>query len=193
MEITGAGKSYFFGYMKENVLEMIESYNDEKLKEFYKGLLNIGSNKCEYLDLSYKVLTDTSLIINYRIVLPSYVTQFDNKYYLNPHLFKSGIDDYGVDSSKQYPVQFKYRSFSKNVLKVNMDDIKVNHLSANQSIEKEKYGFSINYTTSEKYVRIDSRYYENMMQLAKPDFPEYEVYYAALRKTKLDNIEFIKK
>lgn len=128
MEIKGSGRTYLYGYMKENVMEAIESYNDEKVKEFYKGLLDIGNNKCEYINVMYKMLNDTSMVLTYTISLPSYITQFENKFYLNPHLFKSGIDDYRVDSTKQYPVEFKFLSFTKHVVRVSAKDLSLSHM-----------------------------------------------------------------
>ena len=193
MEIKGTGKTFFFGYVKQNVLAAIESYDQEKLKDFYKGLLNIGSNKCEYAEVTYRQVSDTALRIDYNVTLPSYITQFENKIYLNPHIFKTGIDDYGVDSSKKYSVRFKYSASTRHVLKINLEDLVLAHQPANSSVEKEKYGFSDRYIQKSDYLLFDSRYYENMMELSRPDFPDYEVYYAAFRKSILDNISFNKK
>jgi len=193
MQIIGKGKSFFVGYLKENVLAALESLNEEKLKEFYMILLNIGNNKCEYLNVARSILNDTTLLVSYDFKLPSYMTQFENKFYLNPHLLKARIDDYGVDSSKKYSVQFKFLSFTRSVLKVNLEDMTVDHLPQNSTYKHDKFGFGIDYQNKGSHVLVNLSGYSNMMELAKPDFSAYEVYFASLRKSILDNISFYKK
>ena len=193
MEIKGNGKTFFFGYLKENMLEAINSLTEEKRMDFFKEILNVGNNKCNYTNIVHQQINDTTLLISYTISLPNYITQFENKYYLNPHLFKSGLDDYNIDSTRQYPVPFKYLSFTKHVLKVNKDSIEVNHMPVNASWAKDKFGFTITYENKEKYLLITSRYYENILELGKPDFQEYETYFTQLRKNYLDNIALLKK
>ena len=191
-EVKGNGKTFFIGYLKENMNAAINSISEDKLNDFYKEILNIGNNKCSYTNVVHQQVNDTTLKISYDIVLPNYITQFEDLYYINPNIYKSGMEDYQVDVERQHPIPFKYLSFTKHYVKINLDEMKLYHMPENSSYENEKFGFSVNYMNRGKYIYITANSYENVMQLNKPDFGNYSMYFTRFRKSSLDNISLKK-
>lgn len=189
-KVIGKGKTWFMGFMKENVSEALDNTRADRLNEFHRALLDIGNNKTEYENVKHTDVNDTSILFTYDLNSPSYLTKFENKIYLNLHMFKAGMSDYGIDTSRVHPINFRYRSFKSHYVLVDLQGMSLSVIPKDVLHDHPKYFFEVRYKVSDKQLTFSTRISENTRSVRPVDFKEYEEFYNDYRHAILDNAAF---
>lgn len=147
--IKGVGKMILDGYPKVdffNSLEYIKTDKDKK--EFYKNVLEKGSNKClvDAVEELNKYSYEKPFIINYNFDVEDYVKSYNDEIYINMNLF-SGIDNFKTSDNRKSGKDYRYNSDTslKAVLTIPENTI-IDYLPEDYTIDQNNFRCSIIYT-----------------------------------------------
>ncbi len=195
--ITGSGKIAYTGYKKVFAnYDKLKADAAGKSNRFYIEYLRKGSNKFEPQNVQATSFKDNNLpqlTIHYDFTVPDYVTQTNNRLYVNLHLNQkyrqSAIDI--KERKLDKTVEYQYTENFTYTLLI-PDGYKVEYLPPAMQYADEEFGFTANYTQNQNSVSLNLNLYINHLLLKRNRFEEWNKFIDALNEAYQEVVVLVK-
>lgn len=186
-KLEGTGKIEAHGYQKYGyVYKLGNMSNNEEQRNYIESYLEKGSNKFRVDEASFSGLQnrDTSLTIEYKFNLDSYINSSDDETYVNLNLdrdFKNSkldIEERGGVARKfdhkmdmNYTVEFEIPSGSS-----------VSYVPENAEAKHKGFGFSIKYLNKGNKITLQKNIYVDTLFIEEGQFEDWNKMIKQLKK-----------
>lgn len=119
MELSG--KMSFGGLARWRIVAMYKSYDEENRKKFIETLIKHEYDKAKVIEFEMSNLNERNrpFEISFKAEFPDYAKVIDDKYYFNPNLRKSIMNEKIKDDRVGIPVEYMFKYL--DVLKFNIE------------------------------------------------------------------------
>jgi hypothetical protein len=172
-EIVGSGIALMTGYQKVFQNYILEGLTAEKQTKVVNSLFQKGNNKFniesfEILNLENKI---KPLTFNYSFKLQDYVNEIDNEVYINLNLDRSLLNQTIDLEKRKLPIEHEYLYEDTFVSYFKLPNgVTTSFIPKAAAFDHEKFGFSIQYETTDEYIKQYKTIYVNSLLLNREDF-----------------------
>ncbi len=179
LKVEGTGSAYLGGYMKNEVVERINTFTSEKKDRYFQSLFSRGSDKSHGKLIATNNLTerDLPLKLTYEFGIEDYLTAYENEVYLNPHLFKD-ILSYQLDE-EEHPhfIEQDYKQLFAVAMSITPPPgFKIKQLPESRVISNDVASYKVNYSmkNDQNSALVTIEYEEKFILLPEQAYPDYQ-------------------
>ena len=174
--IVGSGKMQLVGYPKVINSYRLSGLEPESEKNYITKLVGKGNNKFFITDYDITGFEDRDkpLVLDYQYELKDYFNSIDDEVYINLSLNKTFFNKLIDTSQRTAPIENDYKYTSKQVAVFEIPEgYELEYLPQDQKMEKELFGFKINYQLDDNKITQNKILYINYLILSTEQFPEW--------------------
>jgi len=182
-KIVGSGISYFRGYSRVDMYNLIAQKDKNALTTFLKNYFEKGNNKflIDRFEVKNLEQRDDDLIISYNFNLSDYATIVGNDIFINMNLEKINIGDV-IKDTKKTPFEIKYKKQTINHVSLEIPKgYKLAYIPGNSEYKDDLFGFNISYKTEPDKVLLTQKFYTNFLLLPPQHFNKWNTMLESLK------------
>lgn len=173
-KIVGRGVSYFRGYSRFEMYNLISQKDKTKQTTILKNFFQKGNNKflIDNFTISNLDDRDKDLIISYTFNLADYAQVIGNEIFINLNMEKVNVDD-PIKDTRKIPIENNFKKIRLNHVVLEIPKgFNVSYLPEKSSYENPLFNFTIDYTASPEKIAVTHKLTINYLLLQPNHFPQ---------------------
>lgn len=188
-DIVASAKHIQTGYTRNYTTYYMNGQNDDERIEYLKAALQKGNNKFKLTENSVSNLDtiEKDLVVDYKYMIPDYVTGLNNQLYIDLNLF----DELGkkIKKDREVPVEYPFKESRNYVFILEIPEgYEVEHLPANVTESMEGYSVAIKYTVEKGKIIYNLDVAMEYSIMGKELFDAWNELYAKINRALSENI-----
>lgn len=193
-KIVGRGVSYFRGYSRFEMYNLISQKDKTKQTTILKNFFQKGNNKFLIDNFSISNLDDRDkdLIVSYTFNLADYAQVLGDEIFINLNMEKVNVDD-PIKDTRKIPIETNYKKIRLNhvVLEV-PKGFKVSYLPEKSSYDNPLFNFTIDYKSMPDKIELTHKLTINYLLLQPSYFAQLNAMNAKLKEAYKESVNLNK-
>jgi hypothetical protein len=194
-KIVGRGVSYFRGYSRFEMYNLISQKDKNKQTIILKNYFQKGNNKflIDNFTISNIDDRDKDLIISYNFNLADYAQILGNEIFINLNMEKVSIPD-PIKNTRRIPIENNYKKIQLNHVVFEIPQgFKVTYLPENTAYTNDLFSFAIDYKNASNKVAVTHELTTNYLLLQPSHFEQLNEMNEKLKNAYKESVSLNKK